>query len=338
MAKKTVKPASRRASVKSRPKNTASPKKKATQARPATATTRRLKPAPAKRFGFRKVRHPVKLPNFWQITLRAAITLWQNKVLFLGIVLIYGLLNLVLIQGLTTSTGIGSIKSDLQHFESGHLGLFASGINVFAALVGSISNTASPTSGPYQLLLAVTTSLAVIWALRQVLTGAQVRIRDTYYRGMAPIIPFILVLLAICIQMLPFVVGAFLYNTVVTSSIALGFFEKAIFFLVFIALTLWSFYMVSSSIFALYIVTLPDMTPMKALRSARELVRHRRWTVLRKVICLPIVLLLIAAIIMLPIILILTPLAQWVFFLLSMSAIVAVHSYMYTLYRELLHE
>jgi hypothetical protein len=96
--------------------------------------------------------------------------------------------------------------------------------------------------------------------------------------------------------------------------------------------------MISSSLFALYIVTLPDMTPMKALRSARELVRHRRWTVLRKILCLPLILLVAGAVIMLPIIIVLTPLAQWVFFLLTMLALVAAHAYMYTLYRELLNE
>jgi uncharacterized membrane protein YoaK (UPF0700 family) len=96
--------------------------------------------------------------------------------------------------------------------------------------------------------------------------------------------------------------------------------------------------MISSSLFALYIVTLPDMTPFKALRSARELVRHRRWTVLRKILFLPIILLVVAAIIMLPIIIWLTSLAQWVFFLLTMFALVAANAYMYTLYRELLNE
>jgi hypothetical protein len=41
---------------------------------------------------------------------------------------------------------------------------------------------------------------------------------------------------------------------------------------------------------------------------------------------------------MLPIIILLTSLAQWVFFLLTMFALVAVHAYMYTLYRELLND
>ena len=96
--------------------------------------------------------------------------------------------------------------------------------------------------------------------------------------------------------------------------------------------------MISSSIFALYIVTLPDMTPLKALRSARQLVRHRRWTVLRKILFLPILLIVVAAIVMLPIIIWTPPLAQWIFFVLTMFAIAAVHAYAYALYRELLDE
>jgi phosphatidylglycerophosphate synthase len=77
---------------------------------------------------------------------------------------------------------------------------------------------------------------------------------------------------------------------------------------------------------------------MKALRSARELVRYRRWTILRKVLFLPLLLLIVTAIMMVPVISVVTPLAQWVFFILMMAAIAVVHSYMYTLYRELLHE
>jgi hypothetical protein len=60
--------------------------------------------------------------------------------------------------------------------------------------------------------------------------------------------------------------------------------------------------------------------------------------VMRKVLFLPLLLLLIAAAIMLPIIIWLAPLARWVFFILTMSVLAAVHGYLYTLYRELLRE
>jgi len=104
----------------------------------------------------------------------------------------------------------------------------------------------------------------------------------------------------------------------------------------FALLALLSLYMVSSSVFALYIVTLPDMTPMRALRSARDLVANRRWSVVRKIIIIPIIFLVLAAVIMIPVILFLTPIAPWMMFALFMIAIAIFHSYMYALYRALL--
>ena len=41
---------------------------------------------------------------------------------------------------------------------------------------------------------------------------------------------------------------------------------------------------------------------------------------------------------MVPIIIVLTPLAKWIFFLLTIASLTAIHAYMYTLYRELLND
>jgi hypothetical protein len=114
--------------------------------------------------------------------------------------------------------------------------------------------------------------------------------------------------------------------------------ERIIWVLVYLGLATLTIYWLSSSLFALYIVTLPDMTPIKALRSAKELVTGYRWQVIRKVIALPVILLAAAIVVMLPVIVILTPLAQWVFFLLTSLVLVAINTYMYLLYRELMNE
>ena len=286
----------------------------------------------------KRIKHPVKLPNVWQLTKTAALTLWQHKQLFIGIILMYGLLNLLLVQGLASGTDVTNLKHSLSQAFSGHLGSLVSSLGVFVVLVGSAGNGSSQTAGAYQLILGLVASLAVIWALRQVLAGQRVRVRDTFYLGMYPLVPFVLVLLVIGLQLVPLLIGSTLYTLVITNGIAAYFIEQLIWGLLYALLALLSLYMITSSLFALYIVTLPDMTPMKALRSARELVRYRRWTVLRKLICLPIILFVVAAIIMVPIIIWLTPLAQWVFFLLTMLSLVAIHTYMYTLYRELLNE
>lgn len=284
------------------------------------------------------VKRPVKLPNVWQLAQTAWRTFWQNKGLFIGITLTYGLLNLLLVRGLAGGTDVSSLKHTLNQVFTGDFGSLASALSVFVVLVGSAGNGSSQTAGAYQLSLGIVTSLAIIWTLRQVLAGTRLRIRDAYYRGMYPLVPFVLVLLVIGLQLIPLLIGSAVYSAVVTGGIAVNFIEKLFFGGVFVLLAGVSLYLIASSVFALYIVTLSDMTPMKALRSARELVRGRRWTVLRKLLCLPVILLVVAAVIMVPIIILLTPLAQWIFFLLTMFALVAIHAYLYTLYRELLNE
>jgi len=286
----------------------------------------------------RRHTHPGRLSAVWQLTKTAALTLWTYRILFIGITLVYGLLNLVLVRGFANGTDVGSLKTQLGQAFNGNFGSLASGLTIFVVLIGSAGNGSSSTAGAYQSLLVIVASLAIIWALRQVMSGVRPRVRDAYYKGMYPLIPFIVVLLVIGLQLLPLLIGSTLYSLVISNGIAAYFIEKLVWGLLFAGLALISLYLISSSIFALYIVTLPDMTPMKALRSARQLVRYRRWTVLRKILFLPILLVVVAAVVMLPIIVWLTPLAQWVFFGLTMFAILAVHSYLYALYRELLNE
>lgn len=303
------------------------------------ATPRRLKQPQYKTMRLQKrVTHPVKLPNVWHITKTTAQLFWQHKRLFIGIGLVYGALNLILSQTVIGATDVSGLKQDLNSFLTGNWGALTSSLSIFVVLVSSAGSSASASGGAYAMLLALIVSLAIIWSLRQVMAGKQVTVKTAYYRGMYPLVPFILVLLVIGLQLLPLLIGSSLYNLVSNNGVAVYPIERLLWAMLYGLSALLSLYMLSSSLFALYIVTLSDMTPLAALRSARELVRFRRWTVLRKILFLPLLLLVVAAVIMLPIILWLTPLAQWVFFALTTFVIVAVHGYMYVLYRELLNE
>lgn len=297
---------------------------------------RRLKRPASKTMRLRRrIHHPVKLPSAWWLTKHTVRTLWQHKKLFLGITAVYAILNLIFVQGFSNMSNLSALKTSLHSAFGGNA--VTSGLTLFGVLISSSgSNTGS--AGGYQLFLLLMASLAAIWALREVLAGSRIRVRDAYYRGMYPLVPFMLVLAVMCLQLIPLAIGAAVYNVVITNGIAVYTIEKLLWALLFGLLALLSLYMISSSVFALYIVTLPDMTPRRALRSARELVRNRRWTVLRKVLVLPVILLIVATAIMVPIILVLTPIAQWVFYVLTMFAVVVIHAYLYGLYRELLHE
>jgi len=270
----------------------------------------------------------IRLPNVFKITQAAANLLWSHKKLFVGIAVINGLLNLILVRGLSSPDLASSVGGNS----------FSSGLNGFLTLVGSTGGASDASQSSYQFVIMVIGSLAIIWALRQVLAGSEIRIRDAYYKGMYPLIPFMLVLIVIGLQLLPLLAGSTLYSLVIANGIAVSLIEKVLWAVLFAGLAAISFYMVISSLFALYISTLPDMTPLKALRSARQLVKRRRWTVLRKVLFLPLLILVLGALIIIPTIVIAAPLAAWIFFALNALGLVAGHAYMYVLYRELINE
>jgi len=94
--------------------------------------------------------------------------------------------------------------------------------------------------------------------------------------------------------------------------------------------------MISSSLIALLVVTLPEMTPRIALKKAKELVEFRRFSVLRKVLALFIFLLLLFVGIVFPLIFVSAVLAQIIFFVLTILAVPFAVAYLFVLYRELL--
>src|SRR6185437_14457361 len=153
---------------------------------------------------------------------------------------------------------------------------------------------------------------------------------------MYPLVPFILVIVIILIQLLPLLIGGLLFAFVTSVGIAYVLIEQILWGILCLIFMWISVYMVSSSIFALYVVTLPDMTPRKALKSARELVRYRRGQALRKALFVPVALGLVIFVLVLPAILFLPAAAPWLLFFLAMVALVAAHAYMYVLYKELL--
>lgn len=287
------------------------------------------KPAQAKR-------QSPEIPGAFRLLAGSLEFLTRNWKVFLGIVLVYGILNAVLIQGFGVAANLGEMKSIFDRFLSGGWGELLGGFTIFTYLIGSSGASPTSTAGVYQVILTVVVSLAIIWTLRQLYAGHKVRVRDGFYRGMTPLVQFVLVLLVLVAQLLPLAIGAFLYSTVTISGLAATIVEQIIWAMIALGLASATMYMLSSSLFAAYIVTLPDMTPLAALRSASQLVRGRRWTVLRKILFLPMALVLLAALLIIPLIIFATPWAVWAFSVLTILALPVALSYMYSLYRSML--
>lgn len=276
-----------------------------------------------------------KLASVWRMFGTACVVLGRHWKLFGGILLIYALLYVVLVGGISNGD-LTSIKKALDQTVSGGVGTLSTGVAVFTFLMSSSTATVNSAASAYQSILALVFSVILIWALRQTYAGNVVRIRDSFYSGVYPLITFILVLFVVMVQMIPMALGAGIYTVVIGGGIAITGLEQLLFGLLAILLALVSLYLILSSVFALYIVTLPEMTPMKSLRSARELVRGRRLVVFGKILFMVVAVALISVVIVAPLAIFLTPIVTIVFFLLGIIGLAVVHSYMYGLYRELL--
>lgn len=324
-AKSSTKP------VKKKP--TAKPRQPA--ATEQTLQPRRLRLPAYKPFRLKRIKYPEKLPSVWRLSAQTVKLLWSRKVLFLGIALVFIVLSLLLVPGVV-STNVANLKQQLGASNSGNSGQVVTGVSIFSNLLSSSTNNSNNGAAVWQLFIVLVVSLATIWAVRQTMAGQRIRIRDPFYKGMYPLVPFVLVIVVVLLQTLPFLLGGLIFSAVVNYGVAIYAQEQFLWGLLFATLTLVSVYMLCSSLFAVYIVTLPDMTPMKALRSARQLVRYRRLQVFRKLFFLPLALAAVALIIMFPVILLLTTIASWVFFVLLSLLLIIAHAYMYTLYKALL--
>lgn len=260
----------------------------------------------------------------------------QHWKIFGGITLVYLLLTLLLVSGFGSRLDVPELKTELQNIFTGSTADLTTGLTLFGLLLGTTNAAASEGGAAYQSMIIIMISLAVIWTLRQVMASQPASVRDAFYKGMYPLVPFVLILLIMGLQLIPFFIGTVMYTAAGSAGVASTLLEQVIWGTLLFLLTLVSLYMLTSSVLALYIVTLPNMRPLAALRSARGLVRHRRWTVMRKILFLPVILLVIGAVITVPLVLFAAPIAHWVFLVLTMSALVVSHAYIYSLYRELL--
>lgn len=254
---------------------------------------------------------------------------------FVIIAVVYVFLQVIMVQSFS-NVDLTKAKDTLESAVTGGWAHLAGGFSLFALLVGSSSGGATESAALYQFIIVLICSLAVVWTLRQVAAGRVVRGRDGFYQGMYPLVPVLLVLLVVLLQLLPMLIGTYIYNVAGPPATHASGAEWVVWTALLFLLVVLSVYMLCSSLFAMYVACLPGMQPMAALRSARKLVKYRRWMVMRRVLFLPLVLFAVGAVIMIPIILLLTPAAVWVFFGLSALVLPIVHSYLYALYRELL--
>ncbi len=211
--------------------------------------------------------------------------LWQNKRLFIFIMIIHTALYVVAVRRPQT-TSISTIQSALTEAAGGSdaTGNLASSAATLGAVVGLSGASQANTATSSALILFM--SLVYIWAIRQLHANLKIKARDAYYQAAGPVVGVVILLFILSVQLLPFAAASFVYSIARSGGLFASGFEDLAFFLVTALTALFSLYFVTSTIIALYIVTLPGTYPLRAMRAAKKLVQFQRLKVFQRILLL----------------------------------------------------
>jgi hypothetical protein len=292
-----------------------------------------------------------KLPGYLAFTKYVAKTVWLYRRIMILVAVVYAILTLLLV-GIasqdTYSTLVNTLQTTGEDVFVGSLGdISKAGLLFMASATGSISQNLTDVQQIYAVLIGLLIWLTTVWLLRNLLAGHRVRLRDGLYNSGSPILSTFLVTLLLIVQLLPLALALIGYSAAsATGLLAGGGVESMLFWIATGLLAMLSLYWITSTVFALIIVTLPGIYPMQAIKTAGDLVIGRRLRILLRLIWMAVGIVMTWAVIMIPIILIdiwvksmwlainWVPTIPVVLLMLSSLTIVWSSSYIYLLYRK----
>ncbi len=252
----------------------------------------------------RDIPKPVKLPGYIAFTVSVAKTLWEFRRTFFALLGLYVVVSIVLI-GISQQEEYRTLTGALSDVsQDGSIDALTQIGGLFGAtLLGSLNSSLTEVQQFYLVGVYVLTWLTVIWLLRQLTAGNLVKVRDGLYSAGSPLISSFLVISLMFLQVVPGALGVLLFAFAIQSGSAAGV-VAMIFGVMAVLLIVLSLYWISSSLFALVIVTLPGTYPMTAIRGASEIALGKRTQLLRRLLWLVFVLLLLWVVVLFPALLI----------------------------------
>jgi hypothetical protein len=302
----------------------------------------------------RDYRRSLQLPGYFSFTNQVSKTIWKHKKVMLWLAVVYAVLTAVFI-GVGSQDAYSTLTSTLQDTGSeifqGNLGQLGQAALIFVS-IGTSGLTSSPTEAQqlYVVILGLLVWLTTIWLLRNLLAGHQVKMRDGLYSAGSPIVATFLVTLVMVVQLIPVALAVIGYTSANSTGLLSGGVAAMLFWVAASLLTIMSLYWITSTFFALIIVTLPGMYPMKALKTAGDMVVGRRLRILLRILWMFGVILVVSAVILIPVILIDTglthlwpavgnvPIVPVALLLIGVGTFIWSSSYVYLLYRRVVDD
>lgn len=302
----------------------------------------------------RDYRRSLKLPGLVAFTHFVNKTLWAHRKIFVGIGLIYTVLTIVLVgigSQETYTSLIETLDETSSELAAGDVGQVGEAVLLFASIGSSgLTGSLSEAQQIYSVILGLLVWLTTIWLLRNILAGHAVKIRDGLYNAGSPILATFLIVLVMVVQLIPLIIGFIGYTAASASGLIAGGVESMLFWIAAVLLGTLSLYWMTSSFFALIIVTLPGMYPFRALRTAGDMVVGRRLRILGRILWMFLVIAATWMVVLIPAILIenllrgawdviaTVPIIPIVIVILGTLSTIWSSSYIYLLYRRVMDD
>jgi hypothetical protein len=296
----------------------------------------------------------LELPGYFAFTHYVNKTVWSYRKLFFGLAVIY-LVLLTILVGIgsqeTYTSLVDSLKETNAGLAEGDISQLGQASLVFLSIATvGIADTPTEAQQVYSVLIGLFVWLTTVWLLRNKFAGHKVRLRDGLYNAGAPILPLFLVGLALLVQLIPIVLAVIGYEAATASGLLDGGVEAMLFWFAASLLVVLSIFWATSTLFAMIVVTLPGMYPLKALRSAGDLVLGRRVRILLRWMWMFLAVAVFWTIVLIPLILIDlgisgiwpafsdVPVVPVALAMLGTVSIIWISSYVYLLYRKVVDE
>ncbi|MCL1929840.1 hypothetical protein FWF93_01760 [Candidatus Saccharibacteria bacterium] len=293
----------------------------------------------------REARVNLKLPGYTAFLFSVWKTIWQNKKFYLKFFLLFCGFAVVLL-GVLNQESYTNFRDQLNQAEGSGSTNFGALKYVTLAVSAITSNTGLSISDGQKVvgvLMFIIGWLMIVWALRQILVGRKVRLRDALYSSGSSLVSTLAVLAVAVLQLIPLALCFVIYNAltgvgIINSGIAIE--NMAFWFAAALVATL-TLYWWTSTFMALIIVTLPGMYPGKALRMAGDMVAGRRLQILFRLLHMAWPMLLVWVAVLVPATILdnviqinWLPLVPFTVLLMMGLTIVWATTYVYLLYRE----
>lgn len=234
-------------------------------------------------------------------------TIWQRKWLYIRLILVFIVLS-ALTLGTAQMANMGSVNEIISIADEEMGSVLDPAMKAFTVVASSLGGALNANITEMQSLalfaLVFFMCITVVWLVRQQLAGNKVNVRDGLYSSGAPIVSLYALVAIGILQLIPVAIAALVYSAAVSGGILTGGIDTMLFsFALFFAVVL-TLYFMTTTLFAMFISTIPGTYPLKAYQTARQIVSGQRARLLFRLIWMAVIIVFVWFLFLVPVVII----------------------------------